>query len=204
MIKRWMLSFVLMLSVCTTAWASEAAHPAQTLVETSVSSLIDVLESDKAKLESDPDYLRSKIDELVVPSFDFVRMTKLAVGKHWKKADKPQKKALVHEFKELLIGTYSKAIGEYSGQTISFQPFKPGKKKNRAQVRADFELAAGTKTPVLFKLSNKKDTWRIYDIAFDGVSLVTNYRTSFSSQIAKTGIDGLIADLKKKNGAGDA
>ena len=39
---------------------------------------------------------------------------------------------------------------------------------------------------------------KVYDIAIDGISLVTNYRNSFASDIRKGGMDGLIDKLVEK------
>ena len=42
---------------------------------------------------------------------------------------------------------------------------------------------------------------RAFDVRTDGVGLVENYRTMFNKIIAKDGFDGLIAKMKKKQGA---
>ena len=41
--------------------------------------------------------------------------------------------------------------------------------------------------------------WKVFDVAVDGVSLVRNYRSSFRSELARNGIDGLIASLEARN-----
>jgi phospholipid transport system substrate-binding protein len=46
--------------------------------------------------------------------------------------------------------------------------------------------------------------WKVYDVAIDGVSLVTNYRSSFSSTIRQNGIDGLIKTLAAQSAQGEA
>ncbi len=43
--------------------------------------------------------------------------------------------------------------------------------------------------------------WKVYDVTVDGVSLVTNYRGTFASQIRTNGLDAVIADLEQRNGA---
>ena len=42
--------------------------------------------------------------------------------------------------------------------------------------------------------------YRAYNVAVEGASLVTVYRNQFGETIKAKGIDGLIADLKAKNG----
>jgi len=93
-------------------------HPAQALVENSIVLMLDILENKKAEIESDPEYLQTQIDELIVPNLDFETMTKLAVGKFWKQADADQRTELVDEFQTLLLNTYTGALSLYSSGGI--------------------------------------------------------------------------------------
>ena len=43
--------------------------------------------------------------------------------------------------------------------------------------------------------------YRVYNVAVEGASLVTVYRNQFGETIKSKGIDGLIAELKAKNGS---
>lgn len=173
-------------------------HPAQTLVVDSISSMLDVLKNEKEKIKSDPEFLQGKVDELIVPNLDFNTMTKLAVGKFWRKADAGQKTELVVEFKTLLLNTYTGALAEYSGESISFEPFRPENREDRAVVRSTFSQSAGSDVPVIYKL-REKDGWSIYDIEVNSISLVTSYRSAFTNEIDKGGIAGLINTLKERN-----
>ena len=40
--------------------------------------------------------------------------------------------------------------------------------------------------------------WKVYDVKIDGVSLVENYRSTFNTEIQKSGVDGLIKSLSRK------
>ena len=179
--------------------AHAADHPAQTMVEDAVNEALDVLRTRKDELLANPDLLRSEIDRIVVPHVDFNTMTKLAVGKHWRRADARQKTELVTEFKNLLLNTYAGALNQYSGQDITFEPFRPESRPDRAVVRSTFEQSGGAQdVPVLYKLRDK-DGWLIYDIEVNNISLVTNYRTAFANEISRGGVAGLIATLKQRN-----
>ncbi len=50
-----------------------------------------------------------------------------------------------------------------------------------------------------YALANNSGKWLVFDIVIEGVSLVTNYRSQFSTEIRKNGIDVLIDKLAKKN-----
>jgi phospholipid transport system substrate-binding protein len=49
----------------------------------------------------------------------------------------------------------------------------------------------------------RADGWKVYDVAIDGISLVSNYRTDFSNQINTGGLDALIQKLVERNARGD-
>jgi len=175
-----------------------AEHPAQTLVVDAITSMLDVLKNDGDKIKSDPDYRQSKVDELIVPHLDFDTMTKLAVGKFWRRAEAAQQTELISEFKTLLLKTYTGALTEYSNEVITFEPFRPEERPDRAVVRSTFSQSGGSDVPVVYKLRDKGG-WSIYDIEVNNISLVTNYRTAFASEIDKGGIAGLLKTLKDKN-----
>jgi phospholipid transport system substrate-binding protein len=45
--------------------------------------------------------------------------------------------------------------------------------------------------------------WKVYDVLIEGISLVQNYRTTFSEDIARTGsLDSVIDELSKRNAEG--
>lgn len=187
----------LVLSLVLLPVVAMAGHPAEDLVKNLTAGLIDTLEKPQAKV--DPKFVEDALQTDVVPHIDFTLMTKLAVGKHWKKASAEQKSTLVSEFRDLLVNTYTKALSEYSGQKLEFLPFSPEKREDRAVVSSIFKDGAGVQFPVDYKL-RMKDVWLIYDIEVENISLVLGYRSEFSSQIDKGGLDGLIGALRKKNG----
>jgi len=173
-------------------------HPAQALVEKSTAELIALLRDEGERISEDPEFLAAKVEEIVVPNIDFDTMTKLAVGKFWRRAKPEQKTALVSEFKLLLLNTYTGALTEYKGESIKFQPFRPEKREDRAVVRSVFDRSGSDDVPVVYKLRDR-DGWSIYDIEVNSISLVTSYRTAFQNEISQGGIDGLLETLKKRN-----
>jgi len=188
----------LLLSLITSVSVASDEHPAQTLIVESITAMLEVLETEGDRLKSEPEYLQAKVDELIVPNLDFNTMTKLAVGKFWRKADAAQKTELVAEFKTLLLNTYTSALTQYSGESIAFEPFRPESREDRAVVRSTFSPSGGSDVPVTYKL-REKNGWTIYDIEVNDISLVTSYRSAFANEIDKGGIAGLLTALKDRN-----
>lgn len=189
----------LIAALCLTP-AIALGHPAEDLVMQLTNDLITALDSPEAK--SDSNFVRQVVYKDVLPHIDFELMTKLTVSKHWKKASSEQRDTLESEFRDLLLNTYTKALDEYSGQTMEFLPYQDSKKDKRAEVRTLFKDSAATADiPVDYKLRQKADgRWLIYDIEVENISLVRGYKSEFTSQIKKGGFDGLIKALKSKNG----
>lgn len=139
----------------------------------------------------------------VLPHFDFVHMTRLAVGRAWRTASPDQQKTLVDEFRTLLVRTYSKAFVEYRNQAIEFKPFKMQPSDTDVLVRTVVNQSGGKPVQIDYNLEKTSQGWKVYDIAVAGVSLVTNYRSSFADEVSAGGIDGLIASLRAKNKSSD-
>ena len=170
----------------------------QKLVENSVTQVLEVLDKHQHKLKTNPGVLDETIEENIVPHLDFLTMTRLSVGKNWKKATTEEQKTLVSEFKIFLINTYRSAISEYGGEAVKFAPFKKSKRDDRAVVESVFGAGSGA-VPVQYKLRSREGTWQVYDIVVSDLSLVIQYRSSFTSEIENNGITGLIKLLKDKN-----
>jgi phospholipid transport system substrate-binding protein len=110
-------------------------------------------------------------------------------------------KALVDEFRTLLVRTYSKALTEYRDQEIVFKPFKMAASDTDVRVRTEVKQSGGKPVEIDYYLEKGDQGWKVYDIEVAGVSLVTNYRSTFAQEIQKGGIDGLIKSLQEKNKA---
>jgi len=178
-----------------------AADPqdAQQLVKASTEEMLDVLRAEAADGSVDLERVRAALEELIIPHLDFVTMTKLAVGRDWLKADREQKRALVAEFRRLLVSTYTRSLREYDDQELEFLPLQAGENDSRVRVRSRVTDSDGSEIPVDYRLRVKDGRWMVYDITVDDISLVTTYRSSFSDIVAREGIDGLIAHLEEKN-----
>lgn len=180
--------------------AAPDPQEAQRLVRESTGEMLALLRADAADGEIDLDAIRARLNELILPHLDFVTMTKLAVGRDWLQADREQKRALVEQFRTLLLRTYTRSLREYNDQRLEFLPLQPGPNDDRVTVRSEVIQSGGrARIPVDYSLRHHEGRWQVYDITVDGVSLVTTYRSSFSDIVGREGIGGLIAHLRQKN-----
>jgi len=170
------------------------------LVKSTTDQVIQELTANREMLMKDTNKLYSMVDRIVLPHFDFERMAKLVLGKHWRGANDAQRQKFIEQFKTLLVRTYATALFQYNGQKIVYKPFRQTAANEDAVVRTEIVPQDGPPVPLNYALSQGSDgNWKVYDIRIDGISLVTNYRTAYSNTIQNGGIDTLIAKLTEKN-----
>ena len=137
-------------------------------------------------------------EQKVLPRFDFRRMTQLAVGQSWNKASPQQQEALERAFRTLLVRTYTAALSQSSGDTkVDIKPATI--EGNEATVRTLVTEPGRKPFNIDYRMSNSGGEWKVYDVVVENLSLVTNYRGSFQSEIARSGIDGLIKVIEQRN-----
>ena len=175
------------------------------LVKSVTDEVLDIIRNDKDIKAGSTRRAIELVEQKVLPHFNFTRMTALAVGKDWRQASPEQQKVLTAEFRDLLVRTYSNALIAYKNETVDYRPFKTQPGETDVTVRTQIHQA-GARQPITLDYSLEKNgsAWKVYDVVVAGVSLVTNYRSSFATEIRNGGIDGLIKTLKAKNASLEA
>jgi phospholipid transport system substrate-binding protein len=179
------------------AWA--VATSPDTLVDNTAQEVLAIVRQDKELKSGNTPKILALVEAKVLPHFDFTRMTRLAMGKNWSKATSDQQQELVKEFRTLLVRTYSNALSTYSDYTIKVEPLKNNAADTDATVRTKVMDGGQQPVPIDYSMEKTSDGWKVYDVTVAGVSLVTNYRSTFNSQVRDGGVDKLIKTLVEKN-----
>lgn len=169
------------------------------LVKNVTNEVLDAVRKDKDLQNGNSRKTLDLVETKILPHFNFQRMTQLAMGREGRKATPEQLKILVDEFRELLVRTYSKALTEFRDQEITFKPLKFTPADTDVKVRTDIKQTGGKPVQLDYYLEKTANGWKVYDVEVGGVSLITNYRSTFGQEIQKNGVDGLIRSLQAKN-----
>ncbi len=169
------------------------------LVRKNTTEILAALKADKELAAGNQKKIEKLADDKILPLFNFVRMTQLAVGRNWRDASDAQKKSLTDEFRTLLVRTYSTSLTQFRNQSIDVKPLKVAAADTEVVVKTQVIQPGGQPIPIDYSMEKSGDSWKVYDVLIDGVSLVTNYRSSFNTEIQKSGIDGLIKSLSERN-----
>lgn len=201
MLPKQILSTILIafLMLAMRVQAGETVAP-QMIVKDATTQMLQAMKDNKAQLEADPNIIYGLVQGIIMSNFDFNKMSKLALGKNWRKANASQRVRFTEEFRLLLVRTYSIVMLEYTDKEIRFLPFRGDLKKKKAKVAVEILQAGGPSIPMSFSMYlNKGNMWKVYDVKIDGISLVTNYRSTFATRIRNEGMDKLIDSLARRN-----
>ncbi|MGH8806959.1 MAG: MlaC/ttg2D family ABC transporter substrate-binding protein [Noviherbaspirillum sp.] len=192
------LAFVALL-VTGNALAQEAPDA---LVKRLSQEVLDTIKSEKELQSGEPKRALELVEAKILPHVDFEKTTALTVGRFWREATPEQQKQLVLEFRILLVYTYSGALRQVKDQKLEFKPLRADPADTEVEVRSQvLQARGGEPIQVNYRLSKTAGGWKIYDVNVMGVWLIATYKESFSAEINKGGMDGLIQTLADKNRA---
>lgn len=194
----WLVALCLAILPVAKSISAELAAPQ--MVIKNASDQLKVRMEDKTFI-NDFGKINEYVDEVVFPSVNFDKVSQSVLGPLWRKASADQKTRFKKEFKILLVRTYSRAFVEFEEWSIRYLPLKKyseGVKKVTVRTQV---LQPGVKPiGVDYKMGLFGANWKAYDIQIEGVSLTTNYRTSFKNEVKRSGsLDSVIEKLAKKN-----
>ncbi|MBT8116800.1 MAG: ABC transporter substrate-binding protein [Gammaproteobacteria bacterium] len=172
----------------------------QELVRDTSSRMLSALRDEREEIANNPGRLYELVADIVLPYFDFERMSQWVLGKNWRTATPEQRVRFVEQFRRLLVRTYGTALSDYADEKIIYLPHTDSGDVVKVTVRTEIRQGGST-IPINYSMYNSKEGWKVYDVAISGVSLVTNYRSTFASIIRGEGMDSLIDQLVKRNGA---
>ena len=129
------------------------------------------------------------------PLMDFNKLTRQAMGKHWRKADDAVRTRIVELFRVLLEVTYAKVFSKYSGQIIKVIEAKT---LVDGDISVIMEVNDGSKAvEIEYTFSPNEDgEYLIDNIKVEGISLIASYRRQFSKIISAKGVEGLAEKLE--------
>ena len=185
--------------------ATEPVPSAREVVVGTSEQLITALQENRGAIKQDLGKAYELAEETVMPHLDFPRITRWVLGKHWRIATKLQQQRLTEEFRTLLTRSYVSAMVNYVDQilqhaeNVQFPPSRSRQDGESAVVAMLISLESGQQATVLYQMYLSDTGWKVYDVQVEGISLALTYRSSFSQEIARDGIDGLIATLAERN-----
>ena len=192
LIFKIMLVVVWLASVATPCYAGA---PTDTM-KTTIDEVLRIVRESDLKQPNKAEERRRMLERAVGARFDYQEMSRRALGAPWNTLSDQEKQEFVDLFRTLLTNSYSDKIETYSGEGVQY--LNERMEKEYAEVRTKV-LSGKTEIPLDYRLINKGDDWRVYDVVVDGISLVNNYRGQFAKIIKSSSYADLVEQLRKKS-----
>lgn len=188
------------LGALASAGQALAQEAPDVLVKRITREVMDTAKTDKEIKAGNRQHIQMLIETRILPHVDFRRTTAMAVGRYWREATPQQQQQLTDEFRALLTYTYAGALSQIGDQKLEFKPLRADAADTDVEVRFQVrQPRGGDPIQVSYRLYKSPDGWKVYDVNLLGAWLIETYKGSFSAEIGKGGIDGLIRTLSEKN-----
>jgi phospholipid transport system substrate-binding protein len=201
--KKWIVK-VLLYTIVSLLFLSQAAtadnkSAAEEFIKNNLDAVFRVLQ----KKDLSQQARKSEVAEIVTPMFDFKRMAKLSLGrKHWPGLSQEHRERFTELFVERLRQSYLNRLRQsylnkltaYTDEKIIYESSVVVKKKVHVPTLL---ISKGKKISMLYKLYPASNTWKIYDIEIQGVSIIRSYRAQFNEILQKGTFDDLLQKMQK-------
>ena len=192
--KRLLVGFIL-LALLIIPLHVRAGVPFDT-VKGHVNEVLRVLRDPALQGEANKEAKQEKIEAIADEMFDYVALSRLTLGRNWRKFNGDQKKEFVQLYRSILEKAYLDRILAYTDEKVTF-----GKETMLSKKKAEVQTHIITKSveiPIYYRVYLKDGEWKVYDIIIEGISLVKNYRTQFREILANNPPEEVLEILRKK------
>ena len=190
MLKRLLLTLMAGIALAFTVMSHAGSTPTDD-VRTSVDAMLEILKNEQLDQEDK----RAQMSTVINERFDFRAMSQRTLATNWKKTTDEEKQQFVALFSQLIENSYVGKIEAYTNEKVEY----PGEKiKGRKAVVETLIVTSSADVPVNYRVYQKGDQWLVYDVIIEGVSLISNYRSSYQEIMKKEGFDGLLAKMQAK------
>jgi phospholipid transport system substrate-binding protein len=194
-VARWLVSALCAVSLSLHAQIAEK-DPAQQVKLVS-EQLMQTLEKERSQLEQDSAKVQALAERLVFPYIDVTKMARFVMGSYWRSASPEEQKAFVDAFKKLLINAYARSFLKLQIDHLMMGEMRQGSSgKGDVEVPVTVVEKTGNAVPVVFRLLPNGDSWKVYDLEIQGISLLLNYRTVYALEIESKGLPAVIANMQ--------
>lgn len=165
---------------------------ARAFIETMGAQLIDILRTAKPGAERADEFL-----DLFRRAAALPQIGRFTMGLNWRQMTEAQQKAFLEAFEAHAVRSYTKSIGEYTGQTLKVTDAQDAGKRG-VLVTTVLQAQGAQDVRLDWLVSDRTGDLRIVDVVAEGVSLAITQREEFAAMVeARNGdIDRFIADLR--------
>jgi phospholipid transport system substrate-binding protein len=144
---------------------------------------------------------RTRIEALAYERFHFETVSRLVLGRDWRRFTEAQRQEFMVEFRLLLSRSYGERINRYEQEKVDIL-------KVRDEPRGDVTVVtrirggAADGVEIAYRMRERDESWGVIDVTVEGTGLVSNYKSQFKELLGNGSPDDLLERLRKKNRTG--
>jgi phospholipid transport system substrate-binding protein len=191
--KKLLVAVLLTFLIFTNAYGDQP----KLRLEKHINSVVTLLTSPEYKGETGKSVKNGKIREVIREMFDYDYVARMALGRNWRLFSPEEKRKFSNTFAEFLGNIYlGKIDGVYGNLSVKYHE-EELLGKGRALVKTTVRKENVT-TPVDYYLTGNGESWRVYNVKIEGVSMLSNYRSQFNKILLKNDPAYLIEQIEMK------
>lgn len=188
--RRILYTVLVFLLMCQVGWSDDKSAAKELLVAKIEEALSVLQRKDLVQQEKN-----IQVVKIVEPIFDYNLMAKLTLGrKYWPDLSEKNRKKFVDLFVARLKTSYIDKLSLYTDEKVVYDT--PVQEGIKIQIPTSV-ISKGKTIAMIYKLYKSSNSWKIYDIEIEGVSLISTYRSQFYDILSKGTIDDLLLKLEK-------
>jgi phospholipid transport system substrate-binding protein len=190
---RVVLVTVLLCAGPTLAWAGQPTDDLKSYVD----RVVTILEDPAMKGPGRAAERQHAVEAVAKDGLDLHEAARRTLAQYWDARTPAEQARFIDLFTGLIYGSYLIRVSQYSGERVAFDGESVN--GNEAVVKARVIATDGDVIPVEFRLvRNGADRWKVWDAAFEGMSLVGNYRAQFTRIIRTASFADLVKRLESR------
>ena len=136
----------------------------------------------------------------IIPYIDLEYSTQLALSSYWDQLDVRERKVFERDLKSSLIEDYISILAsinnwENINVSVSDEYFE---NENTARVKLTLSLKNSSESASVVLKLVRRDMWKIYDLEYQSISIMSIEEIGYDSKIKRQGIDRVVDNLLKK------
>jgi phospholipid transport system substrate-binding protein len=158
--------------------------------------LMQRLDQERVQLEQQAEKVQILAESMVFPYVDINKMARFVMGAHWRTASPSEQQAFSEAFKKILINSYARSFLKMQIDHLEMGNSRQGAGKGDVEVPVTVVEKSGNAIPVLFRLLPNGESWKVYDLEIQGISLLLNYRAVYGLEIEAKGLSSVISSMQ--------
>ena len=177
--------------------ADELENSPAKAVRLATEQLFKLAKSNEALLVKDPDRFHEMVTANLEANTDFEGFAKGVMAKYYRLATETQRTNFAEKFKISLARTYSRALLEFDGDSVTVKSSEI-EKINRAKVLVEIKSSSGSTYPIIYSLRLIEGRWYLRNLVVNGINLGLQFRSQFNSsfRLNKGDLDRVIKEWK--------